>query len=517
MQSSVHVKLVLFIFLLSLYILTTAGYPTTSMCSSMFYTAKSLIEKGDLGLDNPTLETGIGKDGKYYIYEGLAVIIVVAIFTAVSKFIGLFPHGIFMTNHMLTAIACIILFLIGRELKYSKKTSLVLALIYGIGTMAWVHSRYLMPEPLTTVVYLSAFLFLLKYKHKGELKWLFLCGCFTGLALIVRPDAPLFILGLGIGVLALLYIQYRDGKKDVGRAVKGIILFGLPVIFFLAIYAYYNYARFGHILELGYSTKGRVDETSDGYGGMHKVRGIADTFVGFAGMWIIPCRSIFFINPVLIFVFWAVKDFWKKYRFEFIIIGIIFTLHVLLYMNRGPTGFPGSSAWGVRYMVPMTSFMVIVMGMFVEKVVSGRHKNSYSKIFITVFIISVLFQLIGNSMTYHATQLSLEEQYQTEEEKWNARQTMNLDPRWNLITQNTKWLLSGRTDLMYYNYLDRENVNLNKYMWQSGVPGWVGVSLVLFIITLIVSGYLLFRTLFTPVVEPQQQKRSVKRKRKRRR
>lgn len=541
MKSSVHIKLVLFIFLLSLYILTTAGYPTTSMCSSMFFTAKSLIEEGDLALDNPTLETGIGKDGKYYIYEGLAVIIVVAIFTAVSRFIGLFPHGVFVTNHMLTAIACIILFLIGRELKYSKRTSLVIALIYGIGTMAWVHSRYLMPEPLTTVVYLSAFLFLLKYKHKEELKWLFLCGCFTGLALIVRPDAPLFILGLGIGVLALLYIQHRDGKKDVGSIVKGILLFGLPVIFFLAIYAYYNYARFGHVLELGYSTKGqvdetreasesvprvpgiadtlkgRVDETSEGYGYIPRVRGITDTFVGFAGMWIIPCRSIFFINPVLIFIFWAMKDFWKKYRFEFIIIGIIFILHVFLYSNRGSIGFPGSSAWGVRYMVPMISFMVIIMGMFVEKVISGRHKKSYSKIFTTVFIISVLFQLIGNSMTYHATQISLEEQYQTEEEKWKARKTMNLNPRWNLITQNTKWLLSGRTDLMYYNYLDRENVNLNKYMWERGVPGWVGVSLVLLIITLIVSGYLLFRHLFTPAVEPQQQKRSVRRKKKRRR
>ena len=140
--SNPRIQWALFLFLLSLYVLTTAGYPTTSMCSSMCSTAVHLVDEGTVALDQPTLETGVGKDGKYYVYEGLAVVLVVAIFAAISQFIGIFPHGIFMTNHVLTAVACILLFIVGRELRYSKKTSVLLALMYRLNDSVRLRAGY---------------------------------------------------------------------------------------------------------------------------------------------------------------------------------------------------------------------------------------------------------------------------------------------------------------------------------------------------------------------------------------
>ena len=68
-KSTLNVQLFIFLFLASLYIITTAGYPSTSMGVSALATAISLIEEGDFALDEPTLETGVGKDGKYYCNE----------------------------------------------------------------------------------------------------------------------------------------------------------------------------------------------------------------------------------------------------------------------------------------------------------------------------------------------------------------------------------------------------------------------------------------------------------------
>ncbi|UCE19701.1 MAG: glycosyltransferase family 39 protein [Gemmatimonadota bacterium] len=507
-------QVMLFVFLASLYMLMAAGYPATSMGVTAALTAKSFVEEGNLSLEKATLETGIGKDGKYYTYEGLAFILAVTIFAAISKLLGMSPNGVLFTNQILTALACLILFYVSREFKYSKKVSLVLSLIYGIGTMALVHSRYLMPEPLTTLVYLTAFLFLLKYKNKNKVTWLFLCGCFTGLSIIVRPDAPLFILGMIVGVVVVFYTQYRDGRKKLDAIVREGVLFLTPLVFFFGVYAYYNHARFGNIFESGYSTKGRQELDSKGYESPFRVRSMTDTLLGFAGMWIIPCRSMFFINPVLIFIFFALTDFWKKYRYELLIIGIIFIPHVIVYSNRGPSSFPGGGSWGIRYMVPMTSFMVIIMGIFVERIM--KHRNRIFKIFVAVFVLSAFFQFIGASRSYQDTQHYLEKNYNTPEDDGIARRMMNVFPKWNLITQNINLLRSGNTDFMYHGYLTESKLTYFKLQWGSEAPSWVSMSFYILILSLSISGYMLVKFFLAATVEPEKKKMSDRKGRKHR-
>ena len=209
---------------------------------------------------------------------------------------------------------------------------------------------------------------------------------------------------------------------------------------------------------------------------------------------------MFFINPVLIFVFWALKDFWKKYRYESIILGIIFFAHVLLYSNRGPGGFSGSSAWGIRYMVPMAGFMVIVMGIFVDKIIGTR--SLLFKIFVIVFAISIAFQYVGVSNVYLDTQNYLDERYNTPEDKWAARKVMNMNPRWNLITENLKKIKHGDVDLLYVNYFFRKDV-----LPESILPvKWIGVVPLFLVCFIIISDYLLLKTLRPPSTEPVKRK-----------
>ena len=228
--------------------------------------------------------------------ENLALALLIILLIQISFFIfaAIFKTDIFTDlAYGLTFVAVVVLFLILNG-SYSGVVLVVTYLfaIWGIR--------------------LAAFLFLLRYKNKRKRKWLFLCGFFTGLALIVRPDASLFMLVIVAGVFIVLYGDYRKGNSDLWIMAKGGIVFLAPILFFIAVYAYYNYARFGNIFELGYATKQQQIDELKLQNSPNKPGLIPGTLLGFAGMWIIPCRSMFFINPVLIFIFWAVKDFWRK-------------------------------------------------------------------------------------------------------------------------------------------------------------------------------------------------------------
>ncbi len=472
------------------------------MCVTALLTAQNVMLEGRFSLDQPTLETGVGQDGKYYTYEGLACLLLFSLFALLSRLLNIYPHGVFVANQFIMALACVVLFRVGRQLKCSIRTSLLLSLVYGLGTMAWVHSRYLMPEPLTTLVYLTAFLFLLKYKETLGIRWLFLCGCFTGLALLVRPDAPLFVLCMVTGAGMVLFRARREQAGQWSMIAREASVFLIPLVLFFIIYVYYNYVRFGSFFESGYATKAQGTEQVETDGGSSGQNAIVKTLLGFAGMWIIPCRSVFFINPVLIFIFWAAKDFWRKYRFESIIIALILTVHVLLYSSRGPVGFSGSSAWGVRYMVPMTAFMVIAMGVFVGKIVIERHPAPVRKVFMAVFILSIVFQIIGMSSSYHVTQNYLQERIQPSDDEWAVRKMMNFDPRYNLIAMNLKWLGQYSPDFMYYSYFHQDEVNVKKYRWYHGAPAGVGISLGILMLMFAVSTSLLSRVLFPPAEAP---------------
>ena len=83
-----------------------------------------------------------------------------------------------------------------------------------------------------------------------------------------------------------------------------------------------------------------------------------------------------------------------------------------------------------------------------------------------------------------------------------------MEPRWNLIYQNVKVLTTGRvdveeggqtystnvgrdTDCMFYNYVVQDDLPT----WATTSTGWLGLVLFICVLTLILSGYVLFRFL----------------------
>jgi 4-amino-4-deoxy-L-arabinose transferase-like glycosyltransferase len=517
----IQLHLSLFLFLFCLYALTTSGHFSTSMGVSVYQVSESLLREGDISLTEEEVKTNefrIGKDGNYYCYESLGSIITPIPFIMVSHIFGVTSgQGVWrivlLTNSILTAFSALVLYALGRELKYSRKTSFLLSLIYGLGTMAWAHTRFLMPDPLASLVYLVTFLFLLRYKRTGRIRELLLTGLWAGLALHCRPDAFLFVLAICVGVVLLLRRQWREKEQSLSVVARRAVIFVLPILVFVCLWGYYNYHRFGSVLETGYTVS--VEEGSEGegqrFGALSYVKrfvNVGGTVKGFLGMWVIPNRSIFFVNPILIFWLFALKPFWRKYRFEMTVYGIAFVLYVFLYSNRGAYGFAGSAAWGQRYFLPMIGFMVLGVGLFVERMLASGSRNM-KILFVSVLLLSVCFQFVGISQTYQVYQASLEEKYGPEK----ARLMMTVDPRHSLLVLNMKLLRIGVTDFMYYSYL-----RFTKYKENGHVLPWVKYTFFLIVFTIFISGVVLVRSLLfasPEAVQIERPKEKKKRKKKR--
>ncbi len=479
------VKLLLFLLFGSAYFIISDYNLSTSMDTEVFRTAKNLIDNGSFGLNEKALVCKMGLDGKYYYVEGLLVMLSGAFFYLLAKVFGLFPRAtVAVMNQAIMPVACIILYAICKRLGYSRRTSLWLTIIFGFGTMAFVHAKFLFPEPLTIVFFLAAVYCLIRFRQEGTNKWAFLCGGFTGATILVRTDAVFFILGISLGVLYLLWQKMKDRSLFPARqALVQAVVYGLPLLFSFAVFFYYNYARFGNVFDSGYAMEYQILGEELKYPA--RLFAFGETLKGFLGMWIIPNRSMFFINPVLIFVFFAIRRFWKEYRFESLVLGFIFCEYVYLYANRGPAGFAGSAAWGMRYMLPMVPFMVLPIGLFLEDVFASKNRKKGLRVFFYVVLaVSIAIQLLGASVNYQDVQVPAEEVFGAQE----ARLKLMMDPRLSLVFQDIRGLnMYGPYDMVMIDALVTGEI-----------PVWAIITFVLLVIIFAVSAYLISRLLFFP-------------------
>ena len=90
----------------------------------VYQTAKSVLENGSFGLEKKTLSSVKAQDGKYYVIEGLAVIIAAVPFVYISKLIGVSSGElVVLMNKIITPVICLLIFLNGRALQYSTVTN----------------------------------------------------------------------------------------------------------------------------------------------------------------------------------------------------------------------------------------------------------------------------------------------------------------------------------------------------------------------------------------------------------
>lgn len=107
-------------------------------------------------------------------------------------FSSLFPeigavHGALLTNAVLTALTGCGLFRCLLAIGFSRRDSLVCALVFGMGTLAWPCARLFFSEPVASAGLLLAFYGCALFHLRASLRSALYCGLGTGIAILALP------------------------------------------------------------------------------------------------------------------------------------------------------------------------------------------------------------------------------------------------------------------------------------------------------------------------------------------
>ncbi len=306
----------LFLLLFAIYLLSFSGRIPSSDGLSMFAVTESFVKRGDLTTDQMFTLFGTksapAPDGEVYSKYGYGT----SLFAAPLYILALYvPFGGLM---QVTVLACAVAVAItgalvygaARRLDFSTIVSVLLALLFGLATPAWVYAKEFWSESFALVTLFGAFYVLLAARGRGGGTPPLLAGILLGLAIAVRTTNVLLVpLYVGYG-----FVHFRPFRVR-GRA---LVAFLMPVVIFSLSVLLYNALRFGNPLMTGY----RADEDFSN-----------PIWLGAYGLLFSPGKGLFVYAPFLAALPFGVWQFWQRtgLRRELVLIVLFFLLNLILF------------------------------------------------------------------------------------------------------------------------------------------------------------------------------------------
>jgi len=281
-------------------------------------------------------------------------------------------------NSLFMALTVLIFFNFCYLLTNSLKKSFISSLLLGNATILWVYSSSFWTQPIVTFCIFTAFYFLFKFNSENDIKYLLLAGFFAGYSYISRFAS---LLSLPFFIFYLISLRWKE-KKTV---VKNLVFFSIPLFIILFIQMYWNFYRFGSSFDSGFNR------------------------LFLSSKFLIPyltsflfslSRSILVFSPPLILGIFGLKKFFKEQKLEFLIIAGISSFFLIFYSLFGFGISITGTAWGPRYLVPITPFLLLPVCFFVDEV-KWRRMLTYSALATGFFIqlIMVLQPLQGEAIS----------------------------------------------------------------------------------------------------------------------
>ena len=259
------------------------------------------------------------------------------------------------TTGLLISAMCVVMFRFARFLGASDGRAAGVALILGLGTIAFPYATELTGEPVAAVCVFTAFYLLATFVTRPSSMRAFAAGFLAGWA--VLNDYPVFLVAAAIGIFALF--KLRDFKHLAAFSVGAAVT--------VAIMLAYNWGAFGNPFFFSYQAF-KLAPTEN--------RQFPEQAVGFVGLtypkmrilWNVlldPQRGLFFCNPVLLLSIVGVGYFaqLKKWRAEFVVTVYSFVVLILFNASYGESivSWGGGTATGPRQIVASVPFMVLAL------------------------------------------------------------------------------------------------------------------------------------------------------------
>ncbi|GAB4571916.1 MAG: hypothetical protein Kow0077_09860 [Anaerolineae bacterium] len=383
--------LAMFTLLTGLYLLTYSGVYISNDETGLFDATESFARRGNTRV---TYMLNVRLIREYKIREQpdtplvdaepMQIVLAAILFRVAEMLPGIgLVHAVWLLNVLICAATASVVFLYARLLHYSERVSIGAALLFGVGAIAWPYSKVFFREPLAMFLIFSAAFCLHAWRlhGQGRGRW----GWFAGflllffMALLTKEAA---ILSTPIMVaIALPRLSLRDGW------------WRLPAVLLLVGSA-------GLLLALAINGVLQIVEVPRNYDVFERARAVIgqQEFILYALVSYLfsPGRGLFTFSPVLVL---AVPGFVllrrEQRRRQLIVVLVALAAFVGGYAVFRHVHWYGGLAWGPRYLVPATPFVMLgtlpVLERFFQRAV--RRWQFYAVL--AVLIASVWVQLNG--------------------------------------------------------------------------------------------------------------------------
>ncbi len=478
----------IFLFFSGVYVLTSSGSVHGTIDGTVRYAVtKSIADSGSASIpeDLGRTDGAMGINGKYYSWFGIGQSALMIPLYVIGKGVTNPEFMVSLFNPLISAITCVIIFLFCVRLGYCNRTSVIVTLMYGLGTIAWPQSKGPFEHPLETVlILLSVFLIHLHLRKKSHLK-LTLSAVLLGIAFVTRTSTLLILFPV------LLYLLLSHIKrKTLIHFFKEVIIYAMALIPFGIFFLYYNYVRFGDVFETGYTT------IFNHWGG--EAFG-TPLHVGLHGLMLSPGKGFFLYSPITILFILAVRYFYKKNKELTIAFLALISAYILFYSKY--VAWHGDWAWGPRYLSVITPFLIIPSGELFE---SGMLKK-----FIHIKILVILLLAVSILIQIAAVTVNLNKYFiKNHIPSRNIPNHIYFDPNYSPIKEQFKFVVEIARKIRYYTPPEsrsdaadikaiNEQITINVpdfwyvYYIYAGAPKWQLAGMVIMLLALIAFSFVM--------------------------
>jgi hypothetical protein len=350
-----RIALAIVALLAGIYLLTASSHTYSIDEELMFGVTESLVQHGSFALnayapdEEPTYsQFGPGQSVAavpfYLLGQAVAALFSADAYAWVTRAVTLW------LNSVVTACTAALIYLAAITLGYGVRPALGTALLYGLATMAWPHSKTFFAEPLTALLVFAAFAVTLRAASATAVRThyalLAISGVLAGLALPVKIQAGLFLPLLALH--AVLCRQPRLFAVQRATFYRGLA-WGAGCGVALALLMLYQTALFGSPEKSGYGNIVLVLQDALISYPLHRFR----TLTVSSGRGI-----IWFAPPVLLWLpgMWLL---WRRSWPAALTCGLVVAANIAFYSMVEQFG---DGAWGPRFLnliLPFLAFPLV--------------------------------------------------------------------------------------------------------------------------------------------------------------
>ena len=382
-------------FLIAVYFFTYNGFAISRDEWFLFDATESMARRGDLRVNYefdaypPTrLEDAQPPPADT---EPLQPVLAASLFLIAQALPGIgLAHSVWLFNVLVTALTAATLFAFGLALGYRGRVSAVVALAFGLGTIAWPYSQTFFREPLFTWLALLSVYFTKRLRQqlaaggRPLLAGVGLALAFSG-AMLSKEAAVLIVPALLIEALPA-----RLGRARLTRRVA-LTLAGLAIAGVLLALVVLNADMLFDIPER-YSFVKRLQQARGN---------MSDLSEGVRGYMFSPGRSMWLFSPVLLLGFFGWPRLARGRRWRLILMPLAMTISFVVGYAaiRGPELWHGGLGWGPRYLVPVTPFVALWLLPVAEALAESAPWKRLGAL--GVLAISIAIQVLGVVIPIH--------------------------------------------------------------------------------------------------------------------